>query len=103
MGAPANAIWNAASRAAFRIMAPRTRETERGCRAGFHLVYVDANMLPGWPPSFAAHDRTIIVGLRPPRVVAEAGVIPSFDFSNRSVRPADRSSARCRLRLPHSR
>src|SRR5256885_6832208 len=29
-------------------------------------------MLPGWPPSFAAHDRAIIVGLRPPRVVAEA-------------------------------
>jgi hypothetical protein len=44
----------------------------------FHLVYVDAKMLHGWPPPLRHTTACTTVGLRPPRAVAASRFIPSF-------------------------
>src|SRR6266404_4658115 len=44
----------------------------------FHLVYVDAKMLHGWPPPLRHTTACTIVGLRPPRAVAASRFIPSL-------------------------
>src|SRR5713226_6659479 len=51
----------------------------------FHLVYVDANMLHGWPPPLRHTTACTIVGLRPPRVVAASRFIPSIAVSERPL------------------
>src|SRR5207253_11039224 len=43
----------------------------------FHLVYVDAKMLHGWPPPLRHTTACTTVGLRPPRAVAASRFIPS--------------------------
>src|SRR5882762_10394746 len=43
--------------AAFGSAAPPPPRSLSGRRSGFHLVYLNAKMLHGWPPPFAAHDR----------------------------------------------
>jgi hypothetical protein len=44
----------------------------------FHLVYVDAKILHGWPPPLRHTTACTIVGLRPPRAVAASRFIPSM-------------------------
>src|SRR5512132_2971565 len=52
----------------------------------FHLVYVDANMLHGWPPPLRHTTAFTIVGLRPPRAVAASRFIPYFGSTGPSGR-----------------
>src|SRR6266571_7308914 len=59
----------------------------------FHLVYVDANMLHGWPPPLRHTTACTIVGLRPPRVVAASRFIPSTVSPRWSTSKRTRSGA----------